>query len=77
MKKAMKCDYKNLYTMTKKIKAITLLATCLVASLFVWIFTLKGMIGEKETWRIVFSSLGLAGILFLTIWFSRKLFKKA
>lgn len=64
------------YTMTQKFKALTLLITCLVASLFVWLLTLTGVIGKQETWRIIFSSLGLAGILYLTIWFAKKLYKK-
>jgi phosphoglycerol transferase MdoB-like AlkP superfamily enzyme len=63
--------------MKQKSKALVLLYICLVASLLVWLFTLTGVIGEKETWRIIFSSLGLAGILFLTIWLSKKLLKKA
>ena len=62
--------------MTQKFKALTLLITCLVASLFVWLLTLTGVIGKQETWRIIFSSLGLAGILYLTIWFGKNLYKK-
>jgi hypothetical protein len=62
--------------MKQKTKALIPLFICLTASLFIWLFTLTGVIGEKESWRIIFSTLGLAGILLLTIWFTKKIIQK-
>jgi hypothetical protein len=62
--------------MKEKIKPLIPLFICLTASLFIWLFTLTGVIGEKESWRIIFSTLGLAGILLLTIWLTKKLYNK-
>jgi hypothetical protein len=62
--------------MKQKIKALIPLSICLTASLLIWLFILTGVIGEKENWRVIFSTLGLAGILSITIWITKKLYNK-
>ena len=59
--------------MTRKFQTLIPLCICLIASFFSLIMIITGAVGEMETWRLIFSSVGFIGILFLTIWFGKRI----
>ncbi|WP_331967559.1 hypothetical protein [Ohtaekwangia sp.] len=63
--------------MKRKITILIPLGICLIASAISWVLIVTGITGEKETWRVIFSSAGLLGILFLTLWLGKRIYKKA